>query len=50
MKDDSVFKFESSGLFEKYILGSMNNYLTPTELNKLMNELVDAFPEVFRKV
>ena len=50
MKDDSVFKFESSGLFEKYILGSMNNYLTSKELNNLMNELVYAFPEVFRKV
>jgi hypothetical protein len=50
MKDDTNLNFESSGLFEKYIIGSMSNYLTPEELANLMNELVAEFPEVFRKL
>ena len=50
MKDDTILKFESSGLFEKYIVGSMSNYLTPSEQTNLMNELVADFPEVFQKV
>jgi hypothetical protein len=42
--------FDSTNIFQKYILGSMGNYLSPSEFKKLMSGIVMDFPEIVKKV
>ena len=43
-------EFDETDIFEKYVVGTMGNYLSPAELKSLTNKILSEFPEIFRKV
>jgi hypothetical protein len=43
-------EFDETDIFDKYVVGSMGNYLTPAEFKSLTNKILNEFPEIFRKV
>ena len=42
--------FDDSNIFLNYGVGSMHNYLHPDELETLMADILNEFPEVVRTV
>jgi hypothetical protein len=45
-----LFEFDDTDIFQQFGTGTMNNYLTPTELKSLMSLIVAEYPEVVRPV
>jgi len=42
--------FDSTDIFEKYVVGSMGGYLSPSEFKNLMVAVRTDFPEIVRNV
>jgi len=45
-----MFEFDDTDIFQQFGTGTMNNYLSPSELESLMTLIVAEYPEVVRPV
>jgi len=45
-----MFEFDDTDIFQQFGTGTMNNYLSPSELQSLMTLILAEYPEVVRPV
>ena len=50
MRNQHIPEFDSTDIFQKYGQGSLGIYKSPSELQELMNTILDEFPEAVRSV